>query len=178
MILRHDDTVRWPIRHPVGTLVGPALVLAVGLAGCGSPTPSATSNSSVQGNPSCSLLSTSQVGHLMDGHVAISTHASDCYYLLKPGTFLSISAGPANAAPSLASLIDRYSHFPGNSVFQVAAHTALWVAYPANALGGGRLAAVAHGDLIYVRVTQGGPNPMSTAVQAMTDIINAQSSGF
>lgn len=114
----------------------------------------------------------------MDSRVTISTHGSDRYCLLEPGTFLSISTGPANVAPTLASLIDRYSHFSDNLVFQVVGHAALWVAYPADVLGGGRLTAVGHRDLIYGRMAQGDPDPRSTAVQAMTDIVNARLSGF
>jgi hypothetical protein len=112
----------------------------------------------------------------LGGHVTTYPHgSSDCYYLLKPGTYLLVSAGPVNqAGVSLGYLIDHYGKEPGSSVFRIAGQTALWITYPKSVGGGGRLQAVDRGDIIELTVTQGGPKPKATAVRAMTTIVNAR----
>ncbi len=159
------------------TLAQSAVVLvAVLAAGCGSGS-SASPPTTVSRNLGCSQLSNQQLKGLLGDHITTQPHgASDCYYLVKPGTYLLVSAGPtSSAAYSLSYLIDHYGGDPGSSVLRVAGQTALWITYPAATGGGGRLQAVDGPDLIELTMTAGGPDPKTTAVQAMTAIINSRS---
>lgn len=163
-------------RISVRSAVGFVAILALTTTGCSSASLSAPP-SPVRQNLSCSLLSTNQAERVVGRRVAVYTVPSECDYLLKRGTYLSVSAAPVNkAAYSLADLINRYGGDPGSSVFQVAGETALWITYPSDVGGGGRLQAVDHNDLIEVTMTSGGPDPKATAVRAMTAIIHARAS--
>jgi hypothetical protein len=148
--------------------------LSLVLVACGTSATSSTHGTT--GNVGCSLLSTEQVEGIMGGHVSVSSRPSECDYVVKPGTYLSVSAGPLRGhSPSFATRLARYGPLPGDRVSQLAGHTVLWTPFPFGAAAGGQLTAVVGANLVFVQVAPGGPDPLDAAQSAMTQIIVGRS---
>ena len=146
------------------------LVAIVGtvIAACGS-SPSSTSNP-------CDLLPAQSAKSMLGTKVTQTTRPSECDYVSSDGIYLSVSYGDSTAENATAhSLWDRVT--ASNSRYKwnlttVSGTQALWVAYPQDVGGGGRLIAFANRYGIYVDVnSKASSDPENTARTALGTVL-------
>jgi hypothetical protein len=105
----------------------------------------------------------------------MTTRPGECTFTSKAGTYLSVSVGTGGSARTRGELLfTDYAHVPGSVVRPINGTTTLWVPFPLDVGGGGRLVALQGSKLTEVDVTAGVPTPMATASRAMKIALQEQ----